>query len=101
MGLVMSRPSGARWMTIVDSVTGLEIRKRPDFLETISMVHTEYLSDACPITLSLNVRAAFDLAPGRYTVRGTLRPILRRDPAYHLDIFPNVFSNDVVLTVTP
>jgi hypothetical protein len=99
--LIVSRPFGARLVTIVDTTTGITVPKRPDYLETISMVHHERVSNPCPLTIIVNLRAAFDLRPGTYRVKANFTPIVPAGSSNHLDVFPAVYSNEVVVTVMP
>jgi hypothetical protein len=101
VNLVVSRPPGARMISITDLGTGATLPTRPEHQELISMVRPERISDTCPLTIAVDVRSAYDLHPGTYKIRATFTPIVQTGPSHEMNVFPAVSSNDVTVTVMP
>lgn len=65
------------------------------------MVRYERVSNTCPLTIAVELRAAFDLRPGTYRVKANFTPIVQSGSSNHADVFPTVYSNEADLLVTP
>ena len=87
-------------ISITDLRTGSTLPTRPEYQELISMVRPELLSDACPLTIAVNVRSAYDLHSGAYKIRATFTPIVQPGPSHLMNVFPALYSNEVNFTVT-